>query len=397
MKQKTKLKPKKIKLSYILARSYYFIILIAVITLDILLLAQFKFDFKNTLHAVILGLINIPCFIQISRYFYYLTVYEIYTYKIRLDKHSSQARGGAPGTGKSSSMYHDGILMAEMAWRRVCYEYFLIKCNLFKTKKSRSQQWDERAITECYKFYKKHKEYIPCLYSKYTVWDKQGRRSQKLTLDHLQSKRKLLFRGVLLYDEIGEDLPAMLKFIDDQNKDVDLREVSKFMRYLRHYGNYKIIFTEQDVANMFIGNRRVTDLNRLFIEQKAIMQPVFLLVIQYFQVWFIAWIQRTFEHTKLVSVFIGKYLKGFDNFVQNIGFRRYKYKDLGNNDKSLVGEKKGTFYLKPDLNCTYDDRIAKYKYKAVNNDYLADNLSINELEYTNDAVEVDFVNVPKME
>lgn len=346
--KKIKLKKQKLKLSYILARSYYFILLLTVIGLDILLIIKFKFDVKNVIQAVILGLINIPVFIQFSRFIYYYTANEIYQYKVRLSRNSSQARGGAPGAGKSSSMYYDGILMADMAWRMICYEYFLIKCHIFKAKKGRSQEWDERAIKECYNFYKKHPEFIPCLYSKNTVYDKQGRKSQKLTLDHIQSKRKLLYRGVLLYDEIGQDLPAMLKFMDEQTKkDVNLKEVSDFMRYLRHYGNFKIIFTEQDVSNMYIGNRRVTDLNRWFIEQKAVLQPIFFKVLQYFFIWYFAKTQEKLDKTKLLSITIGKFLKGYDNFVRNLGYRKYTFKDIGNNDKSLIKEHRGTFYLQP--------------------------------------------------
>lgn len=395
-KKKEKLKKIKTKLSTIIGRIYYFIKFIICLILFISLITVFEFTFKNILQAIILIIIFVPSCIQLGQFLLYWSINEIYQYKVRLCKHSSQARGGAPGTGKSSTMYYDGILMAEMAWRRICYEYFLIKCGIFKTKKSRSKLWDEKAIIECYKFFKSHKEYIPCLYSKYTVYDKHGRRSQKLTLKHLESKRKLLYRSVLLYDEIGQDLPAMLKFMDDQNKDVDLKKVADFMRYLRHFGNFKIIFTEQDVSNMYIGNRRVTDLNRLFIEQKAVLQPKVFLVMQYFLEWFFAKIQESNEYTKLISVMFGNLLKEFDNFVNNIGFRRYRYKDIGNNDKSLIKETRGTIYLKPSLNCSYDNRQNKYIYNAVNNDYIADNLSINQNEIINDATEVCFVDTPKM-
>ena len=396
-KQKKTTKKQKLKLSYILARSYYFLLAIAVIALDVLLILHFKFDLKNISQAIILILINIPVFTQLSRFIYYYSVNEIYQYKVRLNRNSSQARGGAPGTGKSSTMYYDGILMAQMAWRQICYEYFLIKCNIFKAKKSRSQKWDERAIIECYQFYKKHPEFIPCLYSKYTVHDKQGRRSQKLTLDHIQSKRKLLYRAVLLYDEIGQDLPAMLKFMDEQIKrDVDLKKISDYMRYLRHFGNFKIIFTEQDVANMYIGNRRVTDLNRLFIKQEAVLQPIFFKVLQYFFIWYFAKMQENLDKTKLLSITIGKFLKGYDNFVRNLGYRKYTFKDLGNNDKSLIKEHGGTIYLQPSLNCYYNDRENKFIYDAVNNDYEADNMSLNEVEFTNDAVSVSFTDEPNM-
>lgn len=396
-KKKNKLKKQKIKLSYILARSYYFILAIVAIILDLILIFGFKFDVKNITQIIILLLINIPVFTQLTQFMYYYTANEVYQYKVRLCKNASQARGGAPGTGKSSTMYYDGILMAEMAWRQICYEYFLIKSNVFKTEKGRSQKWDERAIIECYKFYKSHTEFIPCLYSKYTVYDKKGRRSQKLTLDHIQSKRKLLYRSVLLYDEIGQDLPAMLKFMDEQaKKDVDLKKVSDFMRYLRHFGNFKIIFTEQDVANMYIGNRRVTDLNRLFVKQEAVLQPIFFLVLQYFFTWYFAKIQENLDKTKLLSISIGKFLKGYDNFVRNLGYRKYTYKDLGNNDKSLVKEYNGTIYLQPNLNCFYNDRENKFIYNAVNNDYEADNMSLNEVEFTNDAVCVSFTDVPNM-
>ena len=385
------------KLSYILARSYYFILALVAIVLDLLLILQFKFDFKNVAQLIVLLLINIPIFTQLGRFIFYFFANETYQYKVRLSRNSSQARGGAPGTGKSSTMYYDGILMADMAWRQICYEYFLIKCKIFKTKKSRSQQWDERAIIECYKFYKAHPEYIPCLYSKYTVYDKHGRKSQRLTLDHIQSKRKLLYRSVLLYDEIGQDLPAMLKFMDEQTKkDVDLKKVSDFMRYLRHFGNFKIIFTEQDVANMYIGNRRVTDLNRLFVKQEAVLQPIIYKVLQYFFTWLFAKTQERLDKTKLLSITIGKFLKGFDNFVRNLGYRKYTFKDLGNNDKSLIQEHRGTIYLQPGLNCRYDDRENKYIYEAINNDYESDNMSINEVNNINDAVCVSFANEPNM-
>ena len=93
---------------------------------------------------------------------------------------------------------------------------------------------------------------------------------------------------------------------------------------------------------MYIGNRRVTDLNRWFIEQKAVLQPIFFKVLQYFFIWYFAKTQEKLDKTKLLSITIGKFLKGYDNFVRNLGYRKYTFKDIGNNDKSLIKER----YLK---------------------------------------------------
>lgn len=394
-KNKIKLKKRKIKLSTVLGRLYYINLCLIAFVLTIILLCHFKFDFKNITLLILLALFSLPAFAKFGHWlvlFFWHLKY-INSIKFSQKTNSSQARGGAPGSGKSSSMYHDGIIMAQMSWREICYKVFLIKCHIFKTKKTRSQEWDDRAIMETYNFYKSHKQFIPCLFSKYTVTDRQGRISQKLTLDHLQAKRKLLYGSVLLYDEIGQDLPAMLKFIDDVNKDVDLKKVADFMRYLRHYGNFKIIFTEQDPKNMFIGNRRVTDLNRKFIKQEPAMQPKYLIYIKYFLHWLFANIQLRQPKwlTVTLSKLLGKFLIGFDNFVANIGYRKYTFIDCGNTDYSLVGDKKGVFYLTPSLNCSYDDRVNKFNYDAVNNDYNADNSYLNEVQDVNEEVYFNFV------
>lgn len=384
--KKPKLKKRKFRISSLLGQLFWPIIFIVTFVFDLIFLSKFKFDFQNIFRLAILVLINWPVLIALIKYFYCLFKVIDHSWKVRQYKNASQSRGGGPGCGKSSSMYNDGIIMAEMAWRMICYEHFLLKQHIWQPKENHSEEWDRKAIEECYNFFKEHKEFIPCLWSKDTVYDKYGRKSQKLTLDHLQSKRKLLYRGVLLYDEIGKDLPAMLKFIDDQNKDVDLKEVSTFMRYLRHYGEYKIIFTEQDVTNMFKDNRRVTDENLLFSTQTAILRPEILNLIQYFHRWFIAKIEEKTPGwmSKSLAVLIGRYFKAYDNFLSYVGFRQYKYHTIGNVDKSLVKEKQGTFILMPHLNCRYDSRANKYKYKCANNDYWIDNADLNlQTEFDN--------------
>lgn len=375
-------KKKKIKLSTILANLFYPAIFITVLIIDILYLTNIKINLDKIVELIVLIFINIMAVKWLIEYVFCWISYFNHIWEIRNYNQSSQARGGVPGSGKSSSMCNDALIMAEMAWRQICYEYFLIQRHIWKPKENRSSEWDKRSICECYEFYISHPEYIPCLYSKRenVIFDNKGRRSQIVTLDHLQGKRKLLYRAVIAYDEIGKDLPAMTKFIDEQNKDVNLKEISDFMRYLRHYGNFKVIFTEQDVNNMFIGNRRVTGQNIYFIEQKNVLRPKIFELLKYFHIWLISKIQSKHKNkfTKILSVIFSKYILGFDNFLSSLGFRKYKYKIGGNSDKSLVKEKNGSFVLMPHLNCHYDNRSGKFDYKSANNDYFVDNSEINE-------------------
>ena len=393
-----KRKKYKFRLSTFLGKYFYIFIFIAVYIFDLIFLNQFEFDIKNVFIMTILVLINVPAIVIFIRYFIYLFRYWAHIWQIRWSNKSSQARGGSPGSGKSSSMYNDSIIKADMAWRTVCYEYFLLQHNILKVKENRSAAWDRKAITECYNFYKKHPEYIPCLYTKprNVIYDSYGRRSQICTLKHLEGNKKLLYRAVIAYDEIGQDLPAMTKFMDDINKDINLKEVADFMRYLRHFGNFSIIFTEQDVSNMYIGNRRVTDENLLFIGQETVLRPTIFKDIQYFNVWLIGRIQAKAKIlSKGLSVLFARYFIAFDNFISHIGFRKYKYKVIGNVDKSLVAEKKGSFILMPHLNCWYDNRANKYIYKAANNDYFVDNEFLNEEPLLNDITKIGFVIEPK--
>ena len=393
-----KKKRTKFRISTFLGKYFYLIIFLTVYIFDLIFLSQFEFDFRNVFIMSVLILINVPAIITFIRYTIYLIRYWAHIWQVRWSNNSSQARGGSPGKGKSSSMYNDAIIKADMAWRTVCYEYFLLQHNIFSVKENRSEAWDRRAITECYNFYKTHPNYIPCLYSKprNVIYDAQGRRSQVCTLKHLEGNKKLLYRAVIAYDEIGQDLPAMTKFIDDVNKDISLKDVADFMRYLRHFGNFSIIFTEQDVSNMYIGNRRVTDENLLFIGQETVLRPVIFKYIQYFNIWLVG---RTQAKAKILSkglsVLFARYFIGFDNFISYIGFRKYKFKIIGNVDKSLVAEKKGSFILMPHLNCWYDSRANKTIYKAANNDYFVDNEALNIEPTPNDIVKIGFVTEPK--
>ena len=374
---------KKIKISTILAYLFYPTIFVATFVLDILYLTHIKISMQKIVELVILAFVNLIVIKCLIEYIYCWFSYFYHIQKVRNYNQSSQARGGVPGSGKSSSMCNDAVIMADMAWRQICYDYFLIQRHIWKPKTStRSAEWDKRAICECYHFYKDHPQYIPCLYSKKenVIFDNKGRHSQIVTLDHLQGKRKLLYRAVIAYDEIGKDLPAMTKFIDDQNKDVNLKDVADFMRYLRHYGNFKIIYTEQDVNNMYIGNRRVTGENIYFVEQKTILRPVIFDKIKYLNVLLVSKIQSRHDNklTKTLSVLLSKYLIGFDNFCSYLGFRKFKYLSGGNTQKNLVKDSKGSFILLPHLNCYYDDRSGKFDYDSANNDYFVDNEELNE-------------------
>ncbi|MBR1611858.1 MAG: hypothetical protein IJ672_10350, partial [Methanobrevibacter sp.] len=201
---KKKLNKPKYKISTFLGRYFYIILFLVVYIFDLIFLQNFEFDWQNALYMSILILVNVPTIIALIRYFTYLIMYWTHIWRIRWSTMVSQARGGAPGSGKSSSMYNDAIIKADMAWRRVCYEYFMLQHNIFKHKENHSKQWDRRMIEECYNFYKSHPEYIPCLYTKKNniVYDEYGRRSQICTLKHLEGNKKLLYRAVIAYDEI---------------------------------------------------------------------------------------------------------------------------------------------------------------------------------------------------
>ena len=391
-KQKNR-KKLKVSISKILGQLFWPIMFIGTFIFDLAFLVNFKVDFEHIINLAIIVWVNFHMGTCLIQYVACFISYEKHVWNVRQYQNASQSRGGGPGCGKSSSMYNDGIILAEMSWRMICYEHFLLKYHIWKPKEGRSEEWDRRAIEECFNFFKKHKEFIPCLWSKDTIVDKYGRKSQKLTLDHLQQKKKLLYRAILLYDEIGKDLPALLKLMDDQNKDVDLREVSGFMRYLRHYGEFKIIFTEQDVKNMFKDNRRVTDENILFSNQVTVMRPIIFKLIQYFHRWYIAKIEEKTPRwmSKSLSVLIGRYFKAYDNWLSYIGFRKYNFHFIGNVDKSLVKEKKGSFILMPHLNCHYDSRANRYKYKCAKNDYWIDNQDLNIETPSDNCTSVDFV------
>lgn len=179
--------------------------------------------------------------------------------------------------------------------------------------------------------------------------------------------------SVLFNDEIGCQFKAKKGDSDD------LDPLSELARFIRHFIDGYWDLTEQEISKTFIDLRRVGGSNKWFTKQEWKLKPKRLLAIysslkqtvmvdfhlsKFFK---IGTSQRSvcIKNAKRQSRRYGKFLKLLKRYISNIGWRRYEYSELGNSQsKEMTENGVHVFYLPSCLNCQYDDRAYRNKYKA---------------------------------
>ena len=89
------------------------------------------------------------------------------------------------------------------------------------------------------------------------------------------------------------------------------------------------------------------------------------------------------------SKHFGWFFRWFDRYISEIGFRKYEYKELRNQEVDDIKSESKTnvFYLESRLNFKYNDRCFKNKYRCKNQNYKSVLQGFNSLVMTEEELE----------
>jgi len=313
---------------------------------------------------------------------YFFVLYQLVQYchiRVRQMSHEKQinldnvvvVKIGAPGCGKSSSGLYEAVVMARKMWRDLRWQYFKMKGKFRKPK-----DWDE--IQFSYNFFK-NSNCVPCLLSNIPVMV-DGKYTTFISKEHCEQKVRLPAHCVLFLDEVGAMLSvdtAKQRQDGDDDSQQNAVNVSDFFRLCRHFGNWRVICTEQDSENIYIDVRRVVSKNEYLLSQKWVLKPYIFLAV-FLPLRALALRLNCFQKV------IAPPLVFLEKLCKSIGFRKYRYL-TENNTQRLSGMEKGkrTFYLPSLLNFKYDERTFRNFYKCKNQDispHVFDNLVLEDTD-----------------
>ncbi len=283
-----------------------------------------------------------------------------------------QINAGKPRSGKTSSGVHDVVALAKLKWKELQYDYkkYISLEDEIRARGNPEEILLLEEVKLSYEFYTSHK-CIPCLWSNIGIFDKQGRASHKITLDHVKGLERLPLYSVVFFDEIG----ATLKADDGLNRTGHEKplDVSDMFRLGGHFLKWVFIGTEQDFNHIFIDCRRVVGFNKVILGQEWVCPPG--LVYGVFNVikWFIedGLDKKVKKQPKLM-----KFMDKYEKFCKSIGFRRVRYMYANNTETGadVVGAGADTKlkaltkvkvrYMPSGLLGDYDDRAYKFLYPA---------------------------------
>ena len=276
-------------------------------------------------------------------------------YKIRVELHNEKIstdtsirnRSGPPGSGKTSSVFYDGRVMADKMWLKIILEYKLLEPYLDEIPFWPEQlREDAEEIIEAFEFYQTSGT-VPCLWSSVPSFV-DGIPANRLTAEHLNQKKKLPYGSVLVIDEIRLILPQEMF----RNRAMEIIEMCKFPR---HFGEFKWCNNDQGRNSMLKDLRDSAGENITMIKQAWVLKPRLL-------IWFYNFLIINTKHLSKAQVC---FLKTLDKIIKSIGYRKYWFYDTGTEERRVMG-KVQTFILPPYLNITYDSRAFKNAYRCKN-------------------------------
>ena len=315
------------------------VIIIVAIPYTVILLWQAKY---LLLYVFVLYQIIIFCIIKYRchRHEKYITLNNVVVVKI-----------GAPGCGKSSSGLYEAVVMARKMWVDLRWQFYK-----YRHKKNKPPEWAE--IEYSYKYFK-NSNCVPCLLSNIPVMV-DGKFTTFVSKQHCEQLARLPAHCVLFLDEVGAMLTVdtAKQRMSDTDEAENAINVSDFFRLCRHFGNWRIICTEQDSENIYIDVRRVVSKNEYMLWQKWVLKPYLFLAI------FLP-LRALAIRNQWTSRVFAKPLIFLEKLCKSIGFRKYRYL-TENNTQRHTGMQKGkrTFYLPSLLNFKYDERTFRNFYKC---------------------------------
>ena len=296
---------------------------------------------------------------------------------------------GAPSAGKSSSGLYEAVVMAKKMWAELRYKYYKLQ----REKRKSTAHGDPNSqgvappapadfdeIEHSYNYFAKS-NCVPCLLSNIPVMV-DGKYTTFVSREHCEQRERLPAHCVLFLDEVG----AMIS-VDTakqrQSGDGDALSVSDFFRLCRHFGNWRIICTEQDSENIYIDVRRVVSKNEYMLSQRWVLKPYLFLALFYplrrLAIWRVSWRGK---YTRVGRWCIAGVMF-LETLCRAIGFRKYRYLTENNTERgSGMQTGKRVFYLPSMLNFRYDERTFRNFYRAKDKEitpHIFDNLVLDDV------------------
>lgn len=274
-----------------------------------------------------------------------------------MENQHSVCMTGAPGAGKTSLGGDMAVNVARRRWLDLQYDYHTQKRQVMNwIRFGMTEELEKfRSLKDAYLFFKQRERwYVPCLATTFGM-RVDGRYTYKANNKFFTQMQRIPEYCVIFDDEAGSSKGANTSSTVEDN-------VADFYRYVRHYGDFDLIMTEQgdDGTGKYI--RKCLD-NTIYCKgQKWILKPGML----------VRWFNKM-KYKLIRAEETGRYrprhnafVYYFGKIVRTIGYRQITYKNLGNIEHE-DGEMKGTggkMYLPSRLIYDYDDRAYRFTYKA---------------------------------
>ncbi|HIZ09867.1 MAG TPA: hypothetical protein H9726_05205 [Candidatus Borkfalkia avicola] len=189
-----------------------------------------------------------------------------------MENQHSVCMTGAPGAGKTSLGGDMAVNVARRRWLDLQYEYHTQKRQVMNYIRFGMEEELEkfRALKDAYLFFKQRElRYVPCLATTFGM-RVDGRYTYKANNKFFTQMQRIPEYCVIFDDEAGSSKGANTSSTVEDN-------VADFYRYVRHYGDFVLIMTEQgdDGTGKYI--RKCLD-NTIYCKgQKWILRPGVLL------------------------------------------------------------------------------------------------------------------------
>lgn len=269
---------------------------------------------------------------------------------------------GPPGSGKSVSAGDVAVHVAERRWKELQIKYATEKWRVpYYQRTGQTEKLEAfAAIEESYLFFKRNEEFaVPCLATSIGM-KYQGKFTYKATPLFFTQHKRVAEYCVIFDDESGATKGT------DTSKQASKR-IKAFYRFVRHFGDFIIIMTEQNSMKNADYIRSCLDNNIYCYCQEWIMEPERL--------------GRRVEKLaeKVIADLDGatltarerenkaKRLFYLNEYRKTIGFRRIRRKSEGNTERStnIYKDKEEVIYLPSRPVYEYDDRTFRRLYKAI--------------------------------
>lgn len=270
------------------------------------------------------------------------------------DNHCLVGATGEPGSGKTSSSLYFAKIEAKRRWIAVQWEYWMLRSLIKRNRHDADFRKRYIEVATTYYFFRSHdKTVFPMLYTNIPL-TVDGLHTAVLTVAHAYQLERVASFCVLFFDEVGSQLS-----VDASGKGRPLT-VSDFARCCRHFGRFKIFFTEQCKENIYIDFRRSVSYHDCFESQKWVYKPR-LLIFAYSILSSIVLLNiKYIKYNEDIALFF----YSLESYCRKIGFRQYKFYREGSTERSAIKQKNGVFYLPSILGLKYNERLFKFLYQA---------------------------------